>query len=212
MNNKKHVIITRYEQISAFGCGIQALELAKMDRLFKADEQVAPHYGPTKDYDFFRLTGLSSNQETRQMDPLARITVACAHLVLQQEKNINKEKTGIFLGGGFGCQVSNQSFIDSLIELQKTEMDLDKRNDILRMIDKRLTEIVPYVLLWGADHHRLLYWNQFGTPKNVLDKYNREDVIVTYWWKDSEKENVLTEAKKSDKSLELKSREIHYTE
>ncbi|MEK8016654.1 MAG: beta-ketoacyl synthase N-terminal-like domain-containing protein [Candidatus Parabeggiatoa sp.] len=116
MNNKKHVIITRYEQISAFGCGIQALEQAKMDVLFNAGEQVAPHYGATKDYDFFRLTSLVSNQETRQMDELGRITVTCAHLVLQQEQNINKEKTGIFLGGGFGCQVSNQSFIDSLIE------------------------------------------------------------------------------------------------
>ena len=116
MNHKKHVIITAYEQISAFGCGRQALEPAKMDMLFNTDEQVAPHYGPTKDYDFFRLTGLSSNQETRQMDQLAKITVACTHLVLQQEPDINKEKTGIFLGGGFGCQVSNQSFIDSLIE------------------------------------------------------------------------------------------------
>ena len=40
--------------------------------------------------------------------------------------------------------------IDSLVEVQKTEMDMDKSNDILRSIDKRLCTIVPYVLLWEA--------------------------------------------------------------
>jgi microcin C transport system substrate-binding protein len=72
--------------------------------------------------------------------------------------------------------------IDSLIEKQKTEMNIDKRNDILRGIDKRLCEIVPYVLLWEVDHHRMLFWNKFGTPKYLLDKFNQEDGIVPYWW------------------------------
>ena len=38
--------------------------------------------------------------------------------------------------------------IDRLIEAQKLEFDLGKRNEILKQIDHRLLEIAPYVLLW----------------------------------------------------------------
>lgn len=88
------------------------------------------------------------------------------------------------------CGVSDKN-IDSLIEAQKTEMDLNKRNEILKQIDKRLNEIVPYVLLWQSDNHRLLSWNEFGTPKHVFDKFNREDAIVAYWWYDKDKAQSL---------------------
>jgi microcin C transport system substrate-binding protein len=104
------------------------------------------------------------------------------------------------------------AIIDSLIEMQKTEMSLDKRNDILRAIDKRLCEIVPYVFLWNADNTRLLYWNRFGTPKFVLDKYFREDCIVTYWWYDSQKAAALQEAMKKNSPLPKEPFEIHYQE
>ena len=78
--------------------------------------------------------------------------------------------------------------IDALIAAQKTEMDLGKRNEILKKLDKRLTEIVPYILLWQADNARLLYWNRFGMPKYVLDKFNREDAIIPYWFVDPKKD------------------------
>lgn len=78
--------------------------------------------------------------------------------------------------------------IDALIAAQKTEMDLGKRNELLKKLDKRLTEIVPYILLWQADNARLLYWNRFGTPKYVLDKFNREDAIIPYWFVDEKKD------------------------
>ena len=78
--------------------------------------------------------------------------------------------------------------IDALIEAQKTEMDLGKRNAILKKLDARLGELVPYVLLWQSDNTRLLYWNRFGTPKYVLDKFNREDAIIPYWYVDPAKD------------------------
>lgn len=77
--------------------------------------------------------------------------------------------------------------IDSLIAQQKTEMSLTKRNEILKKIDKRLTTLVPYVLLWQSEKSRLLYWNRFGTPQYVLDKFNREDAVIPYWYIDSTK-------------------------
>jgi microcin C transport system substrate-binding protein len=106
----------------------------------------------------------------------------------------------------------NDPFVDSLIKEQKTEMNLDKRNEILKKIDKRLNEIIPYVLLWQADHTRLLYWKRFGTPQYVLDKFDREDVITTYWWLDQEKDKKLKEAMKNNTSIPLEPEKIVYTE
>ncbi len=102
--------------------------------------------------------------------------------------------------------------IDGLIEAQKTEMDLGKRNDLLRKLDKRLGEIVPYVLMWQIDHTRLLNWNKFGTPKYILDKFDREDCIITYWYVDPVKEKALEDAKSSGQSLPVDTGDVKYQE
>jgi ABC-type dipeptide transport system, periplasmic component len=102
--------------------------------------------------------------------------------------------------------------VDSLIEIQKTEMDINKRNDILRSIDRRLCEIVPYVQLWQADHNRILYWNRFGTPQYVFDKFDRENCIVTYWWLDMAKDAALQNAMKNNTPLPKEPFEVHYRE
>ena len=93
--------------------------------------------------------------------------------------------------------------VDSLIDLQKTEFDLAKRNEILKALDNRLAEIVPYVLMWQCDHHRILYWNRYGMPEKVLDHFNREDAIPVYWWLDPEKSAALDRAMKSGESLPI---------
>ena len=93
--------------------------------------------------------------------------------------------------------------VDSLINLQKTEFDLAKRNEILKALDNRLAEIVPYVLMWQCDHHRILYWNRYGMPEKVLDHFNREDAIPVYWWLDPAKSAALDKAMKSGESLPI---------
>lgn len=91
--------------------------------------------------------------------------------------------------------------VDSLIELQKTEFNLEKRNELLKALDNRLVELVPYALMWQADHHRLLYWNRFGTPEKVLDKFGREEAIPVYWYLDQAKAAKLAEAMKKGEAL-----------
>jgi microcin C transport system substrate-binding protein len=91
-------------------------------------------------------------------------------------------------------------------------MDLGKRNEILKAIDQRLTRIMPYVLLWQSDRSRLLYWNKFGTPRTVLNKFDREDVIPIYWWYDSNRADALAEAMRRDQPLPAVPAEVHYTE
>ena len=93
--------------------------------------------------------------------------------------------------------------VDSLINLQKTEFDLAKRNEILKALDNRLAEIVPYVLMWQCDHHRILYWNRYGTPEKVFERFNREDAIPVYWWLDPTKSAALDKAMKAGESLPI---------
>jgi microcin C transport system substrate-binding protein len=102
--------------------------------------------------------------------------------------------------------------IDRLIELQKTEMDAGRRNEILRQIDARLVEIMPYVLLWQSGSNRLLYWNRFGTPPTVLGKYDGSDAALTYWWHDPAKDSALREAQKSGQALPAQPSEVRYPE
>jgi microcin C transport system substrate-binding protein len=106
----------------------------------------------------------------------------------------------------------NDPEIDALIESQKQEMDLAKRNEILKKIDERLTAIVPYVLLWQSDRQKLLYWNKFGTPKYVLNKYDREDAAAVYWWFDPDKAQALNEARRNDAALPALPARVEYAE
>jgi microcin C transport system substrate-binding protein len=74
--------------------------------------------------------------------------------------------------------------VDRLIEQQKSEFDVNKRNAIYREIDRIVFNQHPYVLLWNINYTRLLYWNKFGTPDTVLSKYGNESSAYWYWWID----------------------------
>ena len=105
------------------------------------------------------------------------------------------------------------SEVDKLIDAQKTEMDLDKRNDIDKQIDQRLMALSPYVLMWQSASSRMLYWNRFGTPKYVLSKYSEntpENDPLIYWWYDPAKAAALDDAMKRDVALPALPAEVHY--
>ena len=90
--------------------------------------------------------------------------------------------------------------IDRLIEMQKGEYDMDKRIEILKQIDNRLAEIIPYIFLWQADHGRILYWNKYQTPEYVFDKFGQEESIITYWWEDPAMVKELDQAMETDQA------------
>ena len=91
--------------------------------------------------------------------------------------------------------------VDQLLEQLRRERNLTRREVLLRQLDLRLMELSPYVLLWQSDRTRLLYWNRFGMPESVLDRFNREDVIPIYWYNDREKAERLAEAEQSGQEL-----------
>jgi microcin C transport system substrate-binding protein len=116
-------------------------------------------------------------------------------------------------------EIASQNFcgvkdaqVDQLIDQQKTEMDLSKRNEILKKLDARLMELCPYVLMWESASDHLLYWNKFGTPKYVLSKYDRERVATEYWWYDPAKAKALENARKSNSALPKLPEEVQYQE
>ena len=102
--------------------------------------------------------------------------------------------------------------IDRLIELQKGEYDMDKRIEILKQIDNRLAEIIPYIFLWQSDHGRILYWNKYQTPEYVFDKFGQEESIITYWWEDPAMVNTLSKAMETDQSIATKPFKVVYQE
>ena len=91
--------------------------------------------------------------------------------------------------------------IDSLIESQRLEKDAQKREEILKKIDTRLAEIIPYALLWSNPSYRLLYWNRFGMPDKVFSPFEDEEDAMTYWFVDPNKEKALGEARAKGEAL-----------
>ncbi len=91
--------------------------------------------------------------------------------------------------------------VDELIARQRTEFDVQKRNDIAREIDAILVEQFPYVLLWNLNYTRLLYWNKYGMPAHVLGKYGDERAAYSLWWYDEDAAADLESAQSEDRIL-----------
>jgi microcin C transport system substrate-binding protein len=102
--------------------------------------------------------------------------------------------------------------VDELIEKQRAVFDVNKRNEIYREMDKLIYDAYPYVLLWNIDYVRLLYWNRFGTPDTVLDKYGDERGAYWYWWSDPDSEADLKEALKKNTPLPAKPSSVNFDE
>ena len=91
--------------------------------------------------------------------------------------------------------------VDALIEKQKSEFNLTKRNTMVKKIDSIIYKEYPYVLLWHLSNVRLMYWNKFGIPEMPLGRYGTEDYATDYWWFDEKKNEELEKAIKDNTAL-----------
>jgi len=96
--------------------------------------------------------------------------------------------------GGTNITGFKDAEVDRLIEEQKSIFDVQKRNAIYRRIDQIIYKEYPYVLLWGLDYTRLLYWNKFGMPEWVLPKNLTDYSSLSYWWLDPDSVADLADA------------------
>ena len=102
--------------------------------------------------------------------------------------------------------------VDSLIDQQKEIFDVNVRNDIYRKIDGIVTKEVPYILLWNINYTRLLYWNKFGMPNQVLSKYGDERTAYSLWWFDEDAAQELGEAMANQETLPPRPVEVRFDE
>jgi microcin C transport system substrate-binding protein len=98
--------------------------------------------------------------------------------------------------------------VDQIIEQQKSIFDVSERNALLRQLDAIVAQEVPYVLLWNLNYTRLLYWNKFGTPPQVLSKYGDERSAYSLWWYDEDAAADLEAAKSEERALPARPVEI----
>ncbi len=99
-----------------------------------------------------------------------------------------------------------------MIEQGKSEFDVRKRRELLQKIDAVLVRESPFILNWFSDYTRLMYWNKFGMPETVLDKYGDEGCIYRYWWIDKDRAGELVEAREGGIMLPAEPVEIRFDE
>jgi microcin C transport system substrate-binding protein len=100
--------------------------------------------------------------------------------------------------------------VDAMIDRQKSMFDVGDRNELFRQIDAIIAKDVPYILLWNINYTRILYWNKFGTPKQVLSKYGDERSAFSLWWYDEDAAQELTEAMEADRSMPARPAEVRF--
>ncbi|MFU8780779.1 MAG: extracellular solute-binding protein [Kiritimatiellia bacterium] len=112
--------------------------------------------------------------------------------------------------GGNNITGFRSAEVDQLIEQQKTIFDVATRHDIVRRIDGILTANVPYILLWGSNANRMLYWNRFGTPPTVLSRLGDASSARVYWWFDEDADAELQHARSENLPLPPRPAVIHF--
>jgi microcin C transport system substrate-binding protein len=100
--------------------------------------------------------------------------------------------------------------VDEIIEQQKSIFDVGQRNELLRELDGLVAAEVPYILLWNLNYTRILYWNKFGTPPQVLSKYGDERSAFGLWWFDEDAAAELEMAMEDDLALPPRPVEIRF--
>ncbi len=114
--------------------------------------------------------------------------------------------------GGNNISGIQNSEVDALIEKQKALFDFEERKVVLRKIDQLVYDEVPMILELMIDFKRLLYWNKFGTPDTVLDKFSDEEAAFHYWWIDPDQEADLENAQESGEAMPPKAAEVYFSE
>ena len=100
--------------------------------------------------------------------------------------------------------------VDEIIEQQKSIFEVSQRNELLRELDGIVAAEVPYILLWNLNYARILYWNKFGTPPQVLSKFGDERSAYGLWWYDEDAAAELEAAMEDDLALPPRPVEVKY--
>jgi len=92
--------------------------------------------------------------------------------------------------------------VDAIIRSYDRMFDLQARVDAIRELDGIVFKQYPYILAWGLDNIRIIYWDKFGHPDWYVGRTARADSALATWWIDKKKEKRLERARR-DPSIKL---------
>ncbi|HQJ06952.1 MAG TPA: ABC transporter substrate-binding protein, partial [Spirochaetota bacterium] len=81
---------------------------------------------------------------------------------------------------------------------------------MMKTIDDILISDYPTVLLWTAPYTRIMYWNKFDMPEDILGKYSDEDAVNGRWSVSPDKERALIDALTNNVALPAENIEYYY--
>ena len=101
--------------------------------------------------------------------------------------------------------------VDELIVAYKSEFDLNKRIAIGTEIDEIVCDIHPVSYGIKRLYRRFLYWDKFGYPEYMVDRFvGNYESIYQLWWFDQEKIENLDNAMENDEQLPINEVDIKY--
>ncbi len=101
--------------------------------------------------------------------------------------------------------------IDQLIKDYNTEFNLEKRIIIGKEVDEIVCDIHPLSFGIKRLYRRFLFWDKFGFPEYMVDRFVGDSQSVFFlWWIDPEKEARLKDAMQSNIQLPVSDVDIKY--
>jgi len=101
---------------------------------------------------------------------------------------------------------------DELYKKYDVAFSQEERRNIIREIDKIVSNQHSYVLEWYQPCQRILFWNKFGIPNYGLHRTLEWEDAFASWWIDPEKSKALKQARREDTKLSSPPLELHYWE
>jgi microcin C transport system substrate-binding protein len=112
--------------------------------------------------------------------------------------------------GGSNLSGYKNPEVDRLIDSLPAIFDAKQRLTIIKQIDRRIYQDIPYLLFWESDNSKIFYKNIFGMPETVFSKYTSG--VIRYWWYDPGKVKKYREAVKARRALPAEPVEVYYDE
>ncbi len=93
--------------------------------------------------------------------------------------------------------------VDTLMEEYDRTFDVNEQTRIMQKIDSLIFKEYPVSLGWYGPFERILSWNHFGMPDNVLTRTGDDHSLWSLWWSTPEMQKNLAEAVEKGESMEL---------
>ena len=101
--------------------------------------------------------------------------------------------------------------VDQLIKEYNSEFDLQNRIKIGKEVDQIVCDVHPLSFGIKRLYRRLLFWDKFGYPEYMVDRFVGDSQSVFFlWWIDPQKEARLEKAMQSDAHLPVSDVDFKY--